>query len=88
MENLPIYISFLFVLIVLGTIIWFYFANKSKTFLLIAIGWTIFQSALGLSGFYQNNQTVPPRLIILGIIPEEIVIINHKTQNPCDYLWM
>lgn len=74
MENLPTYISLLFVLTVIGTIIWFYFATKSKTFLFIAVGWTILQSALGLSGIYQVTQTMPPRLMLFGIFPALVFI--------------
>ncbi|ASS48460.1 MAG: hypothetical protein A3D31_08135 [Candidatus Fluviicola riflensis] len=74
MENLPIYISFLFALIVIGTISWFYFATKSKTFLFIAISWTILQSVLGLSGIYQDTQTIPPKLVLFGVFPTLVFI--------------
>lgn len=74
MQNLPIYINFLFGLIVIGTIIWFYFATKSKAFLFIAIGWTILQSILGFSGIYQDTQTMPPRLMLFGIFPTLVFI--------------
>lgn len=74
MENLPIYISLLFGLTVIGAIAWFYYATKSKTFLLIAIGWTILQTILGLSGVYQYTQTIPPEIIIFGIFPTLVFI--------------
>jgi hypothetical protein len=75
MENLPIYISLLFGFTVIGTIIWFYFASKSKAFLLIAFGWTLLQVILGLSGIYQNTEVIPPRMMILGIFPTLIFIV-------------
>ena len=74
METLPTYISLLFGLTVIGTIIWFYLATKSKTFLLVAIGWTLLQTALGLNGIYQNTQAMPPRLMLFGIFPALIFI--------------
>jgi hypothetical protein len=74
MENLPIFIDILFGLTVLGTITWFSFAAKSKTFLIIAIGWTILQSILALSGFYQNTEAMPPRLMLFGIFPTLVFI--------------
>jgi hypothetical protein len=74
MENIPTYINLLFGLTVIGTIIWFYFAAKSKTFLFVAIGWTILQSILGLSGIYQETQTMPPRLMLFGIFPTFVFI--------------
>jgi hypothetical protein len=76
MENLPTYISLLFGLTTIGTIIWFYFATKSKTFLFFAIGWTILQSVLGLSGIYQDTQTMPPRLMLLGVFPTLVFILT------------
>lgn len=74
MENLPKYISLFFGLTVLGTIAWFYFASKSKAFLLVAIGWTILQIILGLSGVYQDTEVIPPRMILFGICPTLIII--------------
>lgn len=75
MENLPTFINLLFGLTVVGTIMWFYFATKSKTFLFVAIGWTIIQSAIGLSGIYQNTQAMPPRLMLFGIFPTLVFIV-------------
>jgi len=74
LENLPTFISILFGLTALGTIIWFYFATKSKTFLAIAIGWTILQSILGLTGIYQDTEMIPPRLMLFGIFPTLVLI--------------
>jgi len=74
MENLPTYIQLLFALTVIGTIVWFYFATKSKTFLFVIIGWTILQSILGLSGIYQDTQAMPPRLMLFGIFPTLVFI--------------
>jgi len=74
MDKLPIFISILFGLTVLGTISWFYFATKSKTFLAITIGWTILQSILALTGIYQDTETIPPRLMLFGIFPTLVLI--------------
>ncbi|HYI77842.1 MAG TPA: hypothetical protein VEW65_09500 [Chryseolinea sp.] len=74
MENLPAYIDLLFGLTVIATIIWFYLATKSKTFLLVATGWTLLQTTLGLSGIYQDTQTMPPRLMLFGIFPTLVFI--------------
>jgi hypothetical protein len=74
MENLPTYIKLLFGLTVIGTIIWFYFATKSKSFLLVAVSWAILQSILGLSGIYQDTQIMPPRLMLFGIFPTLVFI--------------
>jgi len=75
-ESLPLFINILFGATVVLTIIWFYVASKSKTFLLLAIGWVLLQSVLGLSGVYQNTEAMPPRLILLGVLPAVIVIVT------------
>jgi hypothetical protein len=74
MDSIPVFIPLLFGLTVIGTITWFYLATKSRTFLFVAIGWTILQSLLGLSGFYQNTQTIPPRLMLFGVFPALLFI--------------
>lgn len=76
MENLPLFISILFVLTVILTITWFYLASKSKTFLAIAIGWAILQSIIALNGTYQNTATMPPPLMLYGVLPTLILIVS------------
>ncbi len=73
-ENLPVYINLLFGLTVAGTVIWFYFATKSRTFLFIAAGWVILQTIIGLSGIYQNTELMPPRIMLFGVFPALIFI--------------
>jgi len=74
MAHLPAYISILFGLTVVTTVVWFYVACKSKTFLVIGVSWTILQSVLGLSGAYQNTQAMPPPLMVFGVLPTLIFI--------------
>jgi hypothetical protein len=82
MDDLPIYISVLFGITVLGTIAWFYFACKSKIFLLVAGGWLLLQSILGLSGFYQYTDAIPPRIMLFGMFPTLIAMaITFYTVN-------
>ncbi|GAB2759926.1 hypothetical protein [Salinimicrobium soli] len=74
METLPLFLPILFGLTVLGSLILFYLAIRSKTFLILAIGWITLQSVLGLSGIYQNTELVPPRLMLFGVLPTLIFI--------------
>ncbi len=67
MNNLPIYISIIFIAATLLTILLFYkAANNSTAVLLILLGWVILQTVLGLSGFYINTAALPPRFIFLA----------------------
>lgn len=74
MGNLPIYVNILFGLTVIATIVGFYFATKSRTFLVVAIVWTILQTILGISGIYQNTESIPPNLLLFGIFPTVLFI--------------
>ena len=76
MTNLPAYISVLFGLTVLITIAWFYYVSKSNKFLIIASFWTVLQSIIGLNGVYQDTDTMPPKLMVFGILPSLILILT------------
>jgi hypothetical protein len=66
MNNLPSYISLVFIGTTLLTI-WLFFraATYSKTTLIVLLSWTVLQSVVTLSGFYLDTQSVPPRFIFL-----------------------
>lgn len=75
MNNLPSYINIVFICITLLTL-WLFFraANYSKTSLFILTFWVIFQSFMGVFGFYYNLDSFPPRFLLL-IVPAIIFII-------------
>lgn len=75
MNNLPIIISILFVIVTLLTVWQFYnAANQSKTVLVFISAWLILQGIIGLTGFYQVTNSFPPRFVLL-IGPVFIVVI-------------
>jgi len=74
MNGPVIFIQVLFGLTVIGTILWFYAACRSKKFLVIIVSWAILQSIVGLLGFYQETETIPPRLMLFGVFPTLILI--------------
>ncbi len=74
-QDLPAYITVLFMLTVLGTIYGFYTTSRSNSFLLIATGWIVLQSLLALNGVYQDTIAIPPRSILFGILPTLVVIV-------------
>ncbi len=74
LEQVPTYVSFLFGITTLVTVIWFYWAaNKSTTFLVAVSIWAALTSALALSGFFLKTDTLPPNFIV-GIFPTLIAI--------------
>lgn len=66
MENIPDWIILLFVATTLLTIFMFWLATeKNKSVLYAIVIWLLIQAGIGLSGFYQNFDAVPPRFIFL-----------------------
>jgi hypothetical protein len=75
MNNIPSYISITFICTTLLSIWLFYrAANFSKMPFIILLVWLVFQSFLGISGFYQNLNAIPPRFAML-LLPAIIAII-------------
>lgn len=70
MENLPLYVSIIFVLTTCVTVFIFYkAANYSTPTLCIILIWLLVQSILGLKGFYEVTDTLPPRFFMLIVPP-------------------
>jgi hypothetical protein len=86
MEPMPAYVSVLFGLVSLATVILFYRIMKRsgsertrKRSAIILIGliiWLIIQAILALSNVYSSNfASMPPRIFLWGFLPNLIVII-------------
>lgn len=73
-DGLPFWISALFIVTVLATLLVSQTAGRTRFGLLILVGWTALQCWLGLSGFYQHTTETPPR-ILLGVLPTLVFII-------------
>lgn len=76
LEGVPGWISALFITTALLTIFWFDKASRSRTFLIGLLLWTLLQSVIGLSGFYQDATTLPPRIVVAGVLPGLVFIIS------------
>ncbi len=75
MQNIPNLIITLFILCTVFSIWQLYNAsNKNRIVLILLLSWTILQGFIGLSGFYQNTQTIPPRFS-LTLLPAIAFII-------------
>lgn len=82
MESLPGWIGLLFGAIVAISIGGFYWASGSKPFLWGALAWTVLQSALGMSGIFQNTDAMPPRIMLFGILPAVLAIVFILSSRP------
>ena len=82
MNNLPIYINIVFVIATIITIGFFYkAARNSQTVLAIIFAWVIIQTVLGLKLFYTVTNTVPPRIMFLGVPPLLTIAILFATAK-------
>lgn len=82
MENLPVYVKVVFVLTTFLTIFLFHRATRQSTLALgILFIWLGFQSFMGVSGFYANTETVPPRFLLLVGPPLLFVIALFLTPS-------
>jgi hypothetical protein len=70
MENLPAYISIIFMLTTILTVGIFYKAtNGSKITLFIILAWLVVQFFIAESGFYTITNSFPPRFLLLVLPP-------------------
>ncbi len=82
-ENLPLYIIVTFIMSTLITVGIFQYATKrgafssntTKVLSVLLPFWIIFQGTTAFLGFYKNTESVPPRLIVFGILPAVLTII-------------
>jgi hypothetical protein len=82
MKNLPDYISIFFIIITVIPIYFFYAAShKSKTVLIVLLGWLTIQTVIGLSGFYTITNTMPPRFLLTIVPPLLLIIILFVTPK-------
>ena len=82
MQQIPTIISIAFIATTLAGVFLFYRAtNQSKTFLIIISFWMIFQMIPGLSGFYANGYTTPPRLLLMLAPPLLFLILMMVTKR-------
>lgn len=87
MQSLPLYISMVLIAATLFAIVLFYKATRfSKTTLLILIGWLLLQGSLALTGFYTITNALPPRFLLLLLLPVVCIILLFTTRAGKRYL--
>ncbi|MDB4089116.1 hypothetical protein N9544_05780 [Flavobacteriales bacterium] len=63
-EGIPLYLSILFIVCTLYTLIILYVAsNKSNKVLLVSLGWIVLQGVLAYQLFYTDTSTMPPNFV-------------------------
>lgn len=87
MDSLPGYVSIVFILTTFAVVAFLLQAAKaaglqtlpSKILLFILPLWIFFQAVLAFGGFYQTSNSLPPRLLVFGVLPAVLFIILYFT---------
>jgi hypothetical protein len=94
MDNLPLYVSLLFVLTTLLTLWFLYKASRSKLLISIVLVWLLLQAFVASTGFFLVTVTVPPRFLLL-VAPPLLTIITlfllpkgKKFLDSLDLKWL
>jgi hypothetical protein len=75
MENVPLYVSIVFIITTFLTLYFFYKGtNNSKPILIIVLIWLGAQAGLALSGFFLVTDTLPPRFPLV-LVPVLLTIL-------------
>ncbi|MCW5958539.1 MAG: hypothetical protein KIS76_00135 [Pyrinomonadaceae bacterium] len=93
-ENLPGYISILFILTTFATVGFLFYAVRQigtkTTAAAILVGavsfWFFFTGAAALSGFYAVTDTLPPRLFLFGALPSLLLIAIYFVFFRTDFV--
>src|SRR5476649_1951580 len=80
MEQLPAYISAVFILTAVLTVFLLYKAGNSLKSMMIIGLWLALQAVIGLSGFYTVTTGTPPRFGLLLIPPVILIIVQFLTK--------
>lgn len=87
MENLPLYISIIFILTTFLTLGFFYKASTTTVISLTTLlSWLAIQAIVGLSGFYLRTDTIPPRFLLLVGPPLAGIITLFATSKGRRYI--
>jgi hypothetical protein len=82
-ENLPFYVPATFILTTFLTTGIFLYAikrgaftsNSTKILSFLIPFWLFFQSVLAIGGFFEKTDSMPPRLLLFGVLPALLTII-------------
>lgn len=90
MENIPVYLQMLFLLIVISALLLFYYASGRSTFaVILCIIWLVIQGLLTASGFYLHPEIHPGRFMLLVLPPVLSVLLisfaplGKRFRNKC-----
>lgn len=94
-ENLPLFISLVFGLTTLATLLLFYLTlkksqivrNKAQNIILGLMIWLLIQAVLTLTNFYNTNTTsLPPKFLMLVVPPLFVILLLFTTERGRNFI--
>jgi hypothetical protein len=87
METVPAYVSVTFILTTFTAVAFLLRATRvagletfpAKILIFLLPLWIFFQAALSILGFYEDFNSVPPRLILTGVLPASFLVLVYLT---------
>jgi len=87
MKSLPIYIDIVFITTVILAVYLFWKASGNSKKVLLVLGiWLFIQAQLGLVGFYQVTDTIPPRVLLMVLPAVVIIVLLFATSKGRQFL--
>jgi len=91
LSTVPFYVSVIFMLTTLTTLLLIYFAVKrvspeANVILILLCVWIFITGMLALQGFFSNTNVLPPRLMFAVILTLLVIIILFKNQSSREFL--
>lgn len=80
-EQVPYFVSLLFILTTLLTAWFFFKASNSKFAIFILLAWISVQAIITQSNFYLDTTTVPPRFLLLVVPPLLLIVYLFNSQQ-------
>lgn len=75
MSELPVFLSVLFILCTIFTVIILWMSsNRSRKALVLSLSWLVLQGALSYSMFYEDTFSFPPRFVLL-LLPAILFVV-------------
>src|SRR5687768_5410671 len=88
MENLPLYVSVVFIITTFITVFLFFkLTGNSRLVFLISLAWLAIQGIIASSGFYTVTDSMPPRLLLAlapGVVFILIILSSKKGKQWVD----
>jgi len=94
LSTVPFYVSAIFILTTIATLVLFYFAvkkvsQKANVILIFLCAWLLISGMLALQGFFSNTNITPPRLMFgvgSAFLVIVILFINQSSRKLIDRL--